>query len=233
LKHYCITIIGNDVSQSGFDKCKLSSESVANDFEIKQFQAMVPKFCRAYLKSEKIEWRYPWVEDGLRIDIATGLELKPYPTRVREKRISCFVSHYRIWKEVVEDNEPALVLEHDAFFTRNLDYDYILDSKYDIIGINDPRGCTRKSKEFYDKVVSNVSAVQPVPRIDSFNVPQGLAGNSAYIIKPSGAKQLIDAAKAHGAWPNDALMCYQLIQNLGVTNKFYTSVQGLPSTTTG
>ena len=72
-----------------------------------------------------------------------------------------------------------------------------------------------------------------MPRIDEFNVPQGLAGNSAYIIKPSGAKNLIEATKQYGAWPNDALMCYQIIPKLGVTRRFYTKVQGLPSTTTG
>ena len=31
---------------------------------------------------------------------------------------------------------------------------------------------------------------------------------------------------------NDALMCYQLVKNMGVTKKHYTTVQRLPSTTT-
>jgi GR25 family glycosyltransferase involved in LPS biosynthesis len=64
-------------------------------------------------------------------------------------------------------------------------------------------------------------------------VPQGLAGNSAYIIKPKGAEELIMAVEKYGAWPNDAIMCKQLIPNMGVTRRFYTKVQGLPSTTTG
>ena len=62
-------------------------------------------------------------------------------------------------------------------------------------------------------------------------MPQGLAGNSAYIIKPAGAKSILDAAREHGLWPNDALMCKQIISNLGVTKTYYTRVQGLPSTT--
>ena len=73
---------------------------------------------------------------------------------------------------------------------------------------------------------------QPVPRIDEFNIPQGLAGNSAYVIKPAGAIKMIELAQEHGMWPNDALMCYQLIESLGVTRNFYTRVQGLRSTTT-
>jgi len=72
--------------------------------------------------------------------------------------------------------------------------------------------------------------IQPVPTIDEFNVPQGLAGNSAYIIKPAGAKAVLDATKEHGLWPNDAIMCKQIINNLGVTKTYYTRVQGLPST---
>jgi len=70
-----------------------------------------------------------------------------------------------------------------------------------------------------------------VPDIDEFNVPQGLAGNSAYIIKPAGANNLLNAVKEHGLWPNDAIMCKQLIPRLGVTKEYYTRVQGLPSTT--
>ena len=81
-------------------------------------------------------------------------------------------------------------------------------------------------------MTSNVQPIIPVPRIDNFNVPQGLAGNSAYIIKPNGAQNMEYMAKAHGAWPNDALMCHQLVANLGVTKTHYTTVQRLPSTTT-
>ena len=73
---------------------------------------------------------------------------------------------------------------------------------------------------------------QPVPTIDEFNVPQGLAGNSAYIIKPAGANTMLKLSKEHGMWPNDALMCKQLVPNLGVTRSFYTRIQGLRSTTT-
>ena len=63
-------------------------------------------------------------------------------------------------------------------------------------------------------------------------IPQGLAGNSAYIIKPWAAKKVIQEVKEIGAWPNDALLCYQNFSFLAVTKKYYTRVQGLPSTTT-
>ena len=52
------------------------------------------------------------------------------------------------------------------------------------------------------------------------------------ILKPNGAKQLIETMKDTGIWPNDALMCYQLIKLLGVTTQFYTTIQPMESTTT-
>jgi GR25 family glycosyltransferase involved in LPS biosynthesis len=80
-------------------------------------------------------------------------------------------------------------------------------------------------------VQAGESWIQPVPSVDEFNIPQGLAGNSAYIIKPDGAKDILSAAREHGLWPNDALMCKQLVPKLGVTKTYFTRVQGLPSTT--
>ena len=71
------------------------------------------------------------------------------------------------------------------------------------------------------------------PTIDQINIPQGLAGNSAYIVKPRGARNLLNAVHKYGLWPNDALMCKQIIPNIGVTTSFYTTLQGTPSTTTG
>ena len=91
---------------------------------------------------------------------------------------------------------------------------------------------TRKSKVYHDMILERVDFFQPVPRIDEFNIPQGLAGNSAYVIKPAGAHKMIELAQEYGMWPNDALMCYQLVPKLGVTRNFYTRIQGLRSTTT-
>jgi GR25 family glycosyltransferase involved in LPS biosynthesis len=178
-----------------------------------------------------LEWKYPW--EGEKIDLASGLTLKSYPTEYKNRRIACAMSHYRLWYESVEKNVPILILEHDAEFIEKFDPQPILDSKYDIVGINNPLMATRRAKQFFNIVEENKEELQPVPTIDEWNIPQGLAGNSAYIIKPNGAKSVIQAVKDYGMWPNDAIMCRQLIPNMGVTKVFYTKVQGLPSTTTG
>ena len=100
-----------------------------------------------------------------------------------------------------------------------------------IYGINNPIGATRKAREFKELVSKSNKEVTYVPWIDDMSVPQGLAGNSAYIITPEGAKKMLQLVDEFGLWPNDAIMCRQLVPQLGVTTKFYTTVQGTPSTT--
>ena len=43
---------------------------------------------------------------------------------------------------------------------------------------------------------------------------------------------MLKLVKDFGLWPNDALMCRQLVKGLGVSRKFYTTTQKLRSTTT-
>ena len=52
------------------------------------------------------------------------------------------------------------------------------------------------------------------------------------MIKPKGAEQMLTLVQNYGLWPNDAIMCRQLVKGLGVSKKFYTTVQRLQSTTT-
>ena len=230
MKAYAIVIKDNEVSENAYKALRESSTKVKNSFNIERLDATTQEFANVTLRGAGLKWSYPW--EGQSIDFASGLTLKAYPTRYKERRIACFMSHYRLWHKVVSTNEPILILEHDAQFVQKLDYQYILDSKYDIIGINNPLMATRKARVFHDLIKQHPQEIQPIPDIDEFNVPQGLAGNSAYIIKPAGAKNVLDAAEQYGAWPNDALMCKQLVPRMGVTREFYTKVQGLPSTTT-
>jgi len=230
MRHCAIVVHGLEISENGFKTLTESSKKVKNDFEVEKFEATTQEFAQVTLRGAGLKWTYPW--QGEKIDFASGLTLRAYATQVQERRIACFMSHYRLWHQCYDKNEPILVLEHDAQFVKKLDYDYILESKYSIIGLNNPLMATRKARQYHEMILEKPQEIQPIPVIDEQQVPQGLAGNSAYIIKPEGAKSLIDAANQYGAWPNDALMCRQLIPNMGVTREFYTKVQGLQSTTT-
>jgi GR25 family glycosyltransferase involved in LPS biosynthesis len=61
-----------------------------------------------------------------------------------------------------------------------------------------------------------------------------LAGNSAYYITPYGARKMLAMADEFGSWPNDALMCKELLnRSIGVVYPYFTKVQNIKSTTTG
>lgn len=228
---YSIVVRDNETSERGFVKLVQSSLEVDNQFNIERFDAVTEdNVVTDFHSNKKMEWTYPW--EGRQTCLKSGLTKSAYQTKNRNKRVACFMSHYHLWEKCVALNNNILVLEHDAQFIKKLDLS-ILEKGYDIIGINNPIGATRKAK-LYDEIIkkNKPNCVIPVPRIDDWDVPQGLAGNSAYIIKPAGAKALIDKVYELGAWPNDALMCYQNIKRLGVSTTYYTKVQGLPSLTT-
>jgi GR25 family glycosyltransferase involved in LPS biosynthesis len=229
MKSYVITIEGNEVSEKGAALCISTSKKFKNDIKIEIFPAVTPKMAKTVMTGNGLNWKYPW--EGKETDLATGLIKSAYPTKDKDARIACAMSHWLLWYKCMTEDVPLLIMEHDCMFTEKLDWKLILESKYDIIGINSPAAATRLAHKFHDIVQASPVWVMPVPTIDEFNIPQGLAGNSAYIIKPEGAKNLIEASREHGLWPNDALMCKQIIPNMGVTKTYFTRVQGLPSTT--
>lgn len=229
MKHYAIVIKGSEVSEHGFKILSQSSMKVKNDFTVERFDAVTPDQTDDLLLKYDIQWNYPW--QGEVIDFASGLTKKAYQTVYPKARIAAALSHYTLWNECAVSGEPFLILEHDACFVNKIDF-MPTETSYHIIGINNPLGATRKSRVFHEIVLKNMNKFQPAPTIDEPNVPQGLAGNSAYIITPKGAAQLMALVYRLGMWPNDAIMCKQLMPKLGVTRKYYTRVQGLPSTTT-
>ncbi len=207
----------------GFDALAASTS------DIEPFDAITPDEVKGYMKRFGLTWRYP--NRNRRTDIATGLRLSPYPTKDPAKRIACALSHYMLWRECSDSGEPMVILEHDAIFLREIDFD-ISTTSFQIIGLNDPRGATRLSQKFHEEVQKKrPDKFTPAPWIDDPMVPQGIAGNSAYIITPEGADRMIALVNEHGLWPNDAIMCKQLVSRLAVTTQYYTKVQGLQSTT--
>ena len=230
-------MVENPVSMAAFEKLQNSSRMHDNDFSPDMFEATTAFNVKDHMTKLLLKWDYPW--EGTVTDLKTGLKKTAYPTKSHWNRIACAVSHYRLWAMCAKIDKPILILEHDAIFTKKFArYNNILeDTQYDIIGINNPIGNTRRSNQFHDilqktEPFSSSGDIVKIPKIDSFDVPQGLAGNSAYIIKPRGAVSCIKAAQSYGLWPNDALMCDQLIRRMGVTKVYYTDTQKVVSTTT-
>ena len=231
MKSFAIVVKDNNISESGYQELKESYDKYGHEEGIEPHYATELDKVENIASANALQWNYPW--EGQETDLKTGLIKSAYRTADKRRRISCFMSHWYLWQRCIKLDETICILEHDARFIKKLPSDRTFkNSKYDIIGINDPSMATRKSKVYHDKILEGTQFFQPVPTIDEFNVPQGLAGNSAYVIKPVGAKIMIQLSQEHGMWPNDALMCKQLIPTIGVTRNFYTSVQGLRSTTT-
>jgi len=119
-----------------------------------------------------------------------GIDSEPFTNNEYSKDLnamSCFLSHYHLWKRCANGDEPYMILEHDAVFTAPL------------------------PTLMFDKVVS-VGA----PSFGSFNTPTTLGvgplvskryfpGAHAYLVNPRGAKELVDQAKVTAA-PTDVFL---------------------------
>lgn len=196
------------------------------------FDAIVPDQVDRLMKKYKLKWTWPWI--GQEFDFKTGLIKSAYQTADPQKRIGCFLSHYMLWERCVKYDESIIIHEHDAIYlsNENLPISKFEESWYNIIGLNSPIHATRMAQA-YDRVTQESEGnIVKAPSIDDHNIPQGIAGNSSYYIKPAGAQTMIDLTKEHGCWPNDALMNRQLVSKLGQSKHYYTGVQGIESTTT-
>ena len=225
MKAYIITLQSYPKSIEAAKRCIGSA-----NIPISIFDAVTEDGAERIMREEGITWKYPW--KGEQMDFKAGLRKTAYPTANPMRRIACFLSHYTLWKMCIENDKPFVILEHDAIFIKPFDDTAFMKAECDIISINDPRGATRRAQDFHEKLQQGHQTIQRVPTIDDLMVPQGLPGNSAYIIKPSGAKKMLNLVKEYGAWPNDALMCKQLIQSIASSKVYYTKVQGTQSTTT-
>ena len=136
-----------------------------------------------------------------------------------------------MWERCVALDEPILILEHDAVFIRKLpEFEF-----KGICQINDPAGVTRKgswwSKEMVKRGGEGAFEKTWITTEAERLIPDGLAGNSAYIIKPWAAQELINAFHKFGVWPNDATMCKQLFPYLEEYYPFITKAVQSQSTT--
>jgi len=219
----CIVIKGDRQSEEGFGRLLTSHEAVGNQFPLEAIDATTPREVAERLAAYKIRWNYP--DGGL--DHFQGLKRHAYKTSNPEARKACFLSHYRLW--VYAQAEPILILEDDALFVRKLDYKPLMKSTFGAIGVNDPRGATRRPARYHAGLQARTEEIGEVPWIDEEDIPQGLAGASAYLMKPWAATQALYLAELHGAWPNDALLCRQLAPWIGCTKTYYTTIQRTPS----
>ena len=220
MKAFIITILDNESSIAYSNNVIKSIKETNSDLEPIVYPAVTPA------TMWKIDWTWPWHKK--KICEKTKLLLKPYKTYDMNKRIAAAGSHYNLWKKCVELNEPIIVCEHDAYFTRKFTP---FDFEGGCLGLNDPAKATPKAELFHDTLKNLGEGVHDAPWVMKKEIPQVMAGNSTFIIKPWAAKEIIKAQDEIGWWPNDAITCKQLFPWIKVVYPYYTRVQNIKSTT--
>ena len=233
---YIITLVEDKTSLNAANNCIQSIRDTKSQILPFIFPAIKPTQVDSLLRKFNLEYSYPLAIE--RKDETTGLLLTPYKTVDINKRIACFFSHYILWKHISKQDprEPFVILEHDALFTNRFVKENFEDMPNNFIcGLNSPIGATRKAHTFDSKIKAMAEKEKdklffPVPQIDPLNVPQGLAGNSSYVIGRGGSRKLLELVDNLGIWPNDAIMCQQFLK-LFTIYPYITKVQGIKSTT--
>ena len=251
IKAFIITLFNNGEATQATRRLLESITESGSWIDPFIMDATTPRWIRKHLtriydeKTAK-DIQYTWPIEGENYCKQTGLFRRAYNASDYRKIMACTVSHLRLWKLCVEIDEPIMILEQDAVIMRTFRYDMLSDHGFKgICGLNEPFYATRRPSMFHTNAQIYLDekgidgrkfvGVIPCPSVDSVGdppLPQGLAGNSAYVIMPWAAKLLIDKTAELGIWPNDAIMCKQLFPFLQVSFPYYTRVQRLSSTTT-
>lgn len=217
MKAFVITVLTDYNSLSYSKLCIESSQHLKGKIDLETFSAVT---------SDSIfEISWSWPQRKKAVCEKTKLTLTAYKNADIRKRIACAQSHYLLWKKCIELDETILILEHDAIFTKRFEP---FDFDGGICSINSPINATFNA-DLYDHLL--IEGVNEVPWVADRTIPQGLPGNSAYMIKPWAARELIDLQDTIGWWPNDAIMCRQLCPWLRCYKPYFTQVQGIKSTT--
>lgn len=120
--------------------------------------------------------------------------------------IGCFMSHFSLWERCVEDDEPILVLEHDAYFVAPINESVLRG--HCCVNLGRPYYGRLKRPfrfKFFAGALSRMlggGGAQVFPLFSSNHLP----GTHAYYVEPSGARKLISQARDGGLRPADLYM---------------------------
>lgn len=216
MKAFVITLRGHEYSERVAARCIRTARDVGG-IDVECFDAVAADNAVGVMEGRGLKWTWGNGVAGLKHHSYGGDDAA---------RIGCAMSHYALWEKCAWLNVPMLILEHDSVFLRPfVEFDF-----KSACMINDPAGATPRGDYWHEKMVKRGKGVWPKTHIFNHHRPDGLAGNSAYVIKPKAALHLIGLVRSFGLWPNDAIMCKQLVPHLQEYYPFITRVEQEQST---
>jgi len=226
MRAFVITIRGHKYSEDCADRCINSAARFGITAE--KFDAVTKHNAAKVMTARGLQWTWPNIEAD--VCPKTGLKRHVYKTADPNARIGCSMSHYLLWEECYRCGEPILILEHDAVFLHGLPE---LPAEFGAIMLNDPYLATPRGGWWRNEIAEKGPGVHQKTGVFDDGRPDGLAGNSAYIISPKAARTCMAAYETLGVWPNDATLCRQLVDGLMEVYPFVTRVDQTQSTSGG
>jgi GR25 family glycosyltransferase involved in LPS biosynthesis len=194
MKSFIITMKGHELSETLSQECQ--QQAAQHGLDVQIFEAIWGQDYQQHLQT-----------------LGIRLSSQQKPGKMTLGHYGNFLSHYYLWQGCVRDNVPYLVLEHDGWILRDIPSN-LLDQFDDVCKLD----CYSPYMTGYSSVVvkdlaSPVTAV-PIQQLheatghgDAIRVKTRTdyysCGVYAYIIKPQGAKKLIDHVQANGFLATD------------------------------
>ena len=131
--------------------------------------------------------------------------------------LGCFFSHYYLWKKSIEQNIPIGVLEYDAIIIQPLP-DNILTKFDDYLHLDHTRHTHLSAQSNGDPYLKQIELERNNPQhvcritenakaknknLFKYINNNHVRGAFGYIIKPAGAKKIVDATAKYGILPAD------------------------------
>lgn len=176
-------------------------DAVSNGFDAELFDGVWKTDSKEFCKERGVVFNREWLEQSEWHRKNPRRHKKLIEGSQTEANMGCFASHFLLWERCVQSNEALCIFEYDVVIKRPLP-NGILDRFDEAIEI-----CRtpKNDKPPYDKVIDDRS-FNDFDVID-FPEPGFPRGNSTgYIIKPAGARKMIDVSKERGYLTLDTML---------------------------
>jgi GR25 family glycosyltransferase involved in LPS biosynthesis len=196
IKSFIITMLGHELSEQLSAQCREQAAKFGVKVEI--FEAI---------------WGKDYQHHLAHLNIHLGRQKL---SKMTLGHYGNFLSHFYLWMACIKDQQPYLVLEHDGWLMREIPHN-ILDQFDDVCKL-DCLSPYMKTDGGYDALIEqNINDAVTVVPLQSIaeltKYPDALrfkkragcysSGVYAYIIKPQGARKLINYVKEHGFLATD------------------------------